>query len=57
MPRKLTIKEIKKILEAELGPIRDPLAMKVKVKPWWKAEPENDIDWMKQLKIKEIFRK
>lgn len=57
MARKITIKEIKKMIEAELGPIRDPLDMKVKEKPWWKAEPENEISWLSALKIKEMLKK
>jgi hypothetical protein len=54
MSRKITIKELKKMIHEALGPMRAVNAMKIKVQPWWKAEPENDVDWMKALKIKEL---
>jgi hypothetical protein len=52
--RKLTIKEIKKIIEAELKNVK-----KVKQRPWWDVDGAlaNQVNWMKALKIKEILGK
>ena len=59
MARKLTIKELKKIIEAEKKKPQRPEEVEVKQRPWWDVDGamENQVDWMKALKIKEMFAK
>ncbi len=59
MSRKLTMKELRKIIEAEMKSPKKPEDMKVKQRPWWDVDGalENQVDWMKALKIKEVFKK
>jgi hypothetical protein len=54
--RKLSLTELKKLIEAELKGVED--ANKVKADqetPWHDADLEKEMDWMKALKIKEFF--
>ena len=55
MARKLTVRQIQEMIEAELGEPEDPAKLKVKAQPWNEAEPVGKIDWIKNLSIKEMF--
>lgn len=57
MRKGLIFKKIKKIIAEEFGKIKDP----EKVEPdepeggWGDTDLEHEIDWMKSLKISEVF--
>lgn len=55
MARKLSVKELVEIMEKELAPPKDLKKLKVQQKPWDNGQPELDIEWLKALKIKELF--
>ena len=55
--RKITKEELRAMIREEFKNALDPAKKNVKELPWWKAEPENETDWMKAVKIKELFMK
>lgn len=57
--RKLTVEEIKQIIVSELKEANDKALVKATEleNGWDDAEPENYMDWVKALKLKEIFQK
>jgi len=55
--RKITMQELKQIVAEEFKDEVGPEKLIIKQKPWWKADIENQVDWLKALKIKEFFIK
>ena len=59
MARKITVNELKRLIEAEMKDALPVDQIKVKQRPWWDVDGvlENEVDWMAALKIREIFAK
>lgn len=55
MARRLTVEELQRMIEQELGAPRDLEKMKIMSKGWEQADIAGQIDWVKSLKIKEMF--
>lgn len=55
--RRLTVDEIKNIVEQEFGKAKDANKVKAKDAPrgWGDAEIENEVNWIKALNLKEFF--
>lgn len=57
--RRLSVDEIKAIVKEEFGKAKEASDVKAKEVEggWGDAEIENEIDWVKKLKLKEFFNK
>jgi hypothetical protein len=55
MKRRLKIEEIKEMIRDEFGPGVDPRALRIHIEPWQRAKPAADNEWLKSVKMKEVF--
>ncbi len=57
MSRKVSKKELVEMIEKEFGPVLATGDLKIKMMPWHKAKPAADVDWLKNVKMSDLYKK